>query len=73
VRLDGSSHIIAQFGGPLQGGLDANEFQFAGGDLSGGFVVSSGCVETSLMTGEHAPEDRYGALLRLSVGAAEAE
>ena len=44
VRLDGSSHIIAQFGGPLQGGLDADEFQFAGGDLSGGFIVSSGCI-----------------------------
>ena len=44
LLLDGSSHIIAQFGGPLQGGLDADEFQFAGGDLSGWFVVSSGCV-----------------------------
>jgi hypothetical protein len=44
VRLDGSSHIIAQFAGSLQGGLDADEFQFAGGDLSGGFVVSLGCV-----------------------------
>ena len=44
VRLDGSSHIIAQFAGSLQGGLDADEFQFAGGDLSGWFVVSSGCV-----------------------------
>jgi hypothetical protein len=44
VRLDGSSHIIAQFAGPLQGGLNADEFQFAGGDLSGGFVVSSGCA-----------------------------
>jgi hypothetical protein len=44
VLLDGSSHIIAQFGGPLQGGLDADKFQFAGGDLSGWFVVSSGCV-----------------------------
>jgi len=40
VRLDGSSHIIAQFAGSLQGGLDTDEFQFAGGDLSGGFVVS---------------------------------
>jgi hypothetical protein len=39
VRLDGSSHIIAQFAGSLQGGLDADEFQFTGGDLSGGFVV----------------------------------
>jgi hypothetical protein len=44
LLLNGSSHIIAQFGGPLQGGLDADEFQFAGGDLSGWFVVSSGCV-----------------------------
>ena len=40
VRLDGSSHIIAQFARSLQGGLDTDEFQFAGGDLSGGFVVS---------------------------------
>ena len=44
VRLDGSSHIIAQFAGPLQGGLDTDEFQFAGSDLSGGFVVSFCCV-----------------------------
>ena len=44
MLLDGSSHIIAQFGGPLQGGLDADELQFAGGDLSGGFVVSLCCV-----------------------------
>ena len=44
VRLDGSSHIIAQFAGSLQGGLDADEFQFAGGDLSGGFVVFLCCV-----------------------------
>ena len=44
VRLDGSSHIIAQFAGSLQGGLDTDEFQFAGGDLSGGFVVSLCCV-----------------------------
>ncbi len=40
VRLDGSSHIIAQFARSLQGGLDTDEFQFACGDLSGGFVVS---------------------------------
>jgi len=44
VRLDGSSHIIAQFAGSLQGSLDTDEFQFAGGDLSGGFVVSLCCV-----------------------------
>ncbi len=44
VRLDGSSHIIAQFAGPLQGGLDTDEFQFAGGDLPGRFVVSLCCV-----------------------------
>jgi hypothetical protein len=44
VRLDGSSHIIAQFAGSLQGGLDTDEFQFAGGDLSGRFVVSLCCV-----------------------------
>jgi hypothetical protein len=44
VRLDGSSHIIAQFAGSLQCGLDTDEFQFAGGDLSGGFVVSLCCV-----------------------------
>jgi hypothetical protein len=44
VRLDGSSHIIAQFAGSLQGGLDTDEFQFAGSDLSGGFVVSFCCV-----------------------------
>jgi hypothetical protein len=44
VRLDGSSHIIAQFAGSLQGGLDTDEFQFAGGDLSGGFVVSLCCI-----------------------------
>jgi hypothetical protein len=44
VRLDGSSNIIAQFAGSLQGGLDTDEFQFAGGDLSGGFVVSLCCV-----------------------------
>ena len=44
VRLDGSSHIIAQFAGSLQGGLDTDELQFAGGDLSGGFVVSLCCV-----------------------------
>jgi hypothetical protein len=44
MRLDGSSHIIAQFGGPVQGGLDADEFQFAGGDLSCWFVVSFGCA-----------------------------
>jgi len=40
VRLDGSSHIIAQFARSLQGGLDTDEFEFACGDLSGGFVVS---------------------------------
>ena len=44
VLLNGSSHIIAQFTGALQGGLNANEFQFAGGDLSGWFVVSLCCV-----------------------------
>ncbi len=44
MRLDGSSHIIAQFASPLQGGLDTDEFQFAGGDLSSGFVVSLCCV-----------------------------
>ncbi len=44
VRFDGSSHIIAQFAGSLQGSLDTDEFQFAGGDLSGGFVVSLCCV-----------------------------
>jgi hypothetical protein len=44
VRLDGSSHIIAQFAGSLQGGLNTDEFQLTGGDLSGGFVVSLCCV-----------------------------
>jgi hypothetical protein len=44
VRLDGSSNIIAQFAGPLQGGLNTDEFQFAGGDLPGRFVVSLCCV-----------------------------
>jgi hypothetical protein len=44
VRLDGSSNIIAQFAGPLQGGLNPDEFQFAGGDLPGRFVVSLCCV-----------------------------
>jgi hypothetical protein len=44
VRLDGGSHIIAQFAGSLQGGLDTDEFQFAGGDLSSGFVVSLCCA-----------------------------
>ena len=73
VRLDGSSHIIAQFGGPLQGGLDTDEFQFAGGNLSGGFVVSSRGVKAALMAGEHTPEYRHGTLLRLGVGAAKAE
>ena len=73
VRLDGGSHIIAQFAGPLQGGLDTNEFQFAGGDLSGWFVVSSGGVKAALTTGEHASEDGHGTLLRLSMGAAKAK
>jgi len=44
VRLDASSHIIAQFAGPLQGGLDTDEFQLAGGYLAGGLVVSFCCV-----------------------------
>ena len=44
VRLDGSRHIIAQFARSLQGGLDTDEFEFACGDLSGGFVVSLCCV-----------------------------
>ena len=44
VRFDSSSHIIAQFAGPLQGRLNADEFQLARCDLSGRFVVPLGCV-----------------------------
>lgn len=53
--------------------MNTDEFQFAGGDLPGGFVVSLCGVLTSMVAAERAPEYRHCTLLWLGVCAAETE
>jgi hypothetical protein len=58
VPFYGSSNIVAQLLRSLQGSLDPHQFQFTGCDLASRHAVVLGGGETSLMTCEHAPEDR---------------
>jgi hypothetical protein len=71
--LDTSGNIIAQFLCPVQRSPDPDNFHLAGRDLSGRFVVISRSQQTALVAGQHAPEDRRGALLRLSMRTTEAD
>jgi hypothetical protein len=73
VCFDRRSSVVAEFGGAMEGVADARDFEFTGGELAGGLCVGSGIHQAALMTGEHAPEDRDGTLLRLRVGAAETD
>jgi hypothetical protein len=59
--------------GALQRAADAFDFEFAGGDLPGGFAVFTSTLEGAGVAGEHPPEGRHGALLRLGVAAAEVD
>jgi hypothetical protein len=67
--LDSSGNIIAQFLCLVQRSPDPDNLHLAGRYLSGRFVVISRShqTKTALVAGQHAPKDRRGALLRLSL------
>ena len=71
--FDRRRDIVTQFLSPLQCPPYPDNLQFPRGNLAGRFIMLMCCVQAALMAGEHPLENRDGALLRLSVGASEAD
>jgi hypothetical protein len=63
--------VIAHFLRSLQRPLDPDNF--AGGNLSGRFAVTSRSRQAALVAGEHAPKDRHRTFLRLRMRTAKAD
>src|SRR4051794_39824103 len=72
-RFERDRDVVVEFLGTAQGAAEAVEFEFARGELTGGFAAFAGFRQSSGVAGDHAPKHRCRRLFRLRVDTAEAD